>query len=192
MDALLCASHLCNRNDRQIYTMCFKQQSNRLVVFDPRGQLAMQFGGYYKVFKVCWFNIFCFLFCCAQNLFSQLKSAPCDSLTYRLALCLCLVNYNYGGLRAVAHVWQEFVLELRYRWENNYLIFGWVWAHVRNLRLHYIIICVVIFGVVTLKSRIVIWKYVLFFWFFFFYHQFLAWLVDLLISAVVFCIRSSR
>lgn len=61
---------------------------------------------------------------CVQNLFSQLKSAPSDSLTYRLALCLSLVNYNYGGLRAVAHVWQEFVLELRYRWENNYLIFG--------------------------------------------------------------------
>uniref|UniRef100_A0A674NIF2 Rab3 GTPase-activating protein catalytic subunit n=1 Tax=Takifugu rubripes TaxID=31033 RepID=A0A674NIF2_TAKRU len=55
---------------------------------------------------------------------NQLKSAPSDSLTYRLALCLSLVNYNYGGLRAVAHVWQEFVLELRYRWENNYLIFG--------------------------------------------------------------------
>lgn len=62
--------------------------------------------------------------CFFQNLFSQLKSAPRDSLTSRLALCLCLVNYNYGGLRAVAQVWQEFVLELRYRWENNYLIFG--------------------------------------------------------------------
>ncbi|XP_028264275.1 rab3 GTPase-activating protein catalytic subunit isoform X2 [Parambassis ranga] len=58
------------------------------------------------------------------NLFLQLKSAPSDSLTYRLALCVCLVNYNYGGLRAVAHLWQEFVLELRYRWENNYLIYG--------------------------------------------------------------------
>uniref|UniRef100_A0A3P9DU40 Rab3 GTPase-activating protein catalytic subunit n=1 Tax=Maylandia zebra TaxID=106582 RepID=A0A3P9DU40_9CICH len=32
----------------------------------------------------------------------------CDSLTYRLALCVCL----------------EFVLELRYRWENNHLICG--------------------------------------------------------------------
>uniref|UniRef100_A0A4W6EKX4 Rab3 GTPase-activating protein catalytic subunit n=1 Tax=Lates calcarifer TaxID=8187 RepID=A0A4W6EKX4_LATCA len=59
-----------------------------------------------------------------QNLFLQLKSAPIDSLTYRLALCVCLVNYNHGGLRAVAHLWQEFVLELRYRWENNYLIYG--------------------------------------------------------------------
>nr|XP_046232615.1 rab3 GTPase-activating protein catalytic subunit isoform X2 [Scatophagus argus] len=59
-----------------------------------------------------------------DNLFFQLKSAPIDSLTYRLALCVCLVNYNHGGLRAVAHLWQEFVLELRYRWENNYLICG--------------------------------------------------------------------
>ncbi|XP_037319315.2 rab3 GTPase-activating protein catalytic subunit isoform X1 [Pungitius pungitius] len=58
------------------------------------------------------------------NLFLQLKSAPSNSLTYRLALCACLVNYNHGGLRAVAHLWQEFVLELRYRWENNYFIYG--------------------------------------------------------------------
>ncbi|KAM8729886.1 rab3 GTPase-activating protein catalytic subunit isoform 2-T2 [Acanthopagrus schlegelii] len=60
----------------------------------------------------------------SDNLYLQLKSAPSDSLTYRLALCICLVNYSYGGLRAVAHLWQEFVLELRYRWENNYLIYG--------------------------------------------------------------------
>ncbi|XP_026032610.1 rab3 GTPase-activating protein catalytic subunit-like [Astatotilapia calliptera] len=58
------------------------------------------------------------------NLFHQLKSAPSDSLTYRLALCVCLVNYYYGGLRAVGHLWQEFVLELRYRWENNHVICG--------------------------------------------------------------------
>ncbi|XP_047232919.1 rab3 GTPase-activating protein catalytic subunit [Girardinichthys multiradiatus] len=59
-----------------------------------------------------------------NNLFLQLKSAPSDSLTYRLTLCLCMVNYSYGGLPAVTHLWQEFVLELRYRWENNYLIYG--------------------------------------------------------------------
>ncbi|KAK7877036.1 hypothetical protein WMY93_032254 [Mugilogobius chulae] len=29
-----------------------------------------------------------------------------------------------GGSGAVAHLWQEFVLELRYRWENNYLVHG--------------------------------------------------------------------
>uniref|UniRef100_A0A8C6MKA9 Rab3 GTPase-activating protein catalytic subunit n=1 Tax=Nothobranchius furzeri TaxID=105023 RepID=A0A8C6MKA9_NOTFU len=49
-----------------------------------------------------------------DNLVLQLKSAPTDSLTYRLALGLCMVNYSYGGLPAVAHLWQEFVLELRY------------------------------------------------------------------------------
>ncbi|XP_028847857.1 rab3 GTPase-activating protein catalytic subunit isoform X2 [Denticeps clupeoides] len=58
------------------------------------------------------------------NLFSQLKSAPLDSLTYRLALCICLVNFYHGGARGVAHLWQEFVLEMRYRWENNFLIHG--------------------------------------------------------------------
>uniref|UniRef100_A0AAY4B730 Rab3 GTPase-activating protein catalytic subunit n=1 Tax=Denticeps clupeoides TaxID=299321 RepID=A0AAY4B730_9TELE len=59
-----------------------------------------------------------------ENLFSQLKSAPLDSLTYRLALCICLVNFYHGGARGVAHLWQEFVLEMRYRWENNFLIHG--------------------------------------------------------------------
>lgn len=92
---------------------------------------------------------------CVQNLFSQLKSAPSDSLTYRLALCLSLVNYNYGGLRAVAHVWQEFVLELRYRWENNYLIFGWVQPHIW---MWYYIVCLpmaflMVFGGVILQSK---------------------------------------
>ncbi|XP_053352311.1 rab3 GTPase-activating protein catalytic subunit [Clarias gariepinus] len=58
------------------------------------------------------------------NLFNVLKSSPWDCLTYRLALCVCLVNFYHGGVRAVAHLWQEFVLEMRYRWENNYLIYG--------------------------------------------------------------------
>ncbi|KAM9424226.1 rab3 GTPase-activating protein catalytic subunit [Pholidichthys leucotaenia] len=60
----------------------------------------------------------------SDNMFLHLKSAPGGSLTYRLALCVCVVNYNYGGLRAVAHLWQEFVLELRSRWENNCVISG--------------------------------------------------------------------
>ncbi|KAF6739323.1 Rab3 GTPase-activating protein catalytic subunit [Oryzias melastigma] len=59
-----------------------------------------------------------------ESLFLQLKSAPPDSLTYRLALCVFLVNYSYGGLAGVAHLWQEFVLELRYRWENTCLVYG--------------------------------------------------------------------
>ncbi|XP_059822242.1 rab3 GTPase-activating protein catalytic subunit [Hypanus sabinus] len=58
------------------------------------------------------------------SLYSQFKSAPTDSLTYKLALCLCMVNFYHGGLRGVAHLWQEFVLEMRYRLENNYLVPG--------------------------------------------------------------------
>ncbi|XP_010573450.1 PREDICTED: rab3 GTPase-activating protein catalytic subunit isoform X4 [Haliaeetus leucocephalus] len=58
------------------------------------------------------------------TLFSQFKSAPSDSLTYKLALCLCMINFYHGGVKGVAHLWQEFVLEMRYRWENNYLIPG--------------------------------------------------------------------
>uniref|UniRef100_S4RHY6 Rab3 GTPase-activating protein catalytic subunit n=1 Tax=Petromyzon marinus TaxID=7757 RepID=S4RHY6_PETMA len=58
------------------------------------------------------------------TLHRSLKSAPADSLTHKLALCLCTVNYQHGGLKGVAHLWQEFVLEMRYRWENNYIISG--------------------------------------------------------------------
>ncbi|XP_077584476.1 rab3 GTPase-activating protein catalytic subunit [Stigmatopora nigra] len=60
----------------------------------------------------------------SYDLFIQLKSAPVESLTYRLALCICLVNFYHGGLRAVAYLWQEFVLELRYRWDNSYKLCG--------------------------------------------------------------------
>ncbi|XP_053522830.1 rab3 GTPase-activating protein catalytic subunit isoform X2 [Artibeus jamaicensis] len=58
------------------------------------------------------------------NLYNQFKSAPFDSLTYKLALCLCMINFYHGGLKGVAHLWQEFVLEMRFRWENNFLIPG--------------------------------------------------------------------
>ncbi|KTF84234.1 hypothetical protein cypCar_00049388, partial [Cyprinus carpio] len=56
------------------------------------------------------------------HLYNQLKSAPSDSLTYRLALCVCVVNFHHGGVRAVAHLWQEFVLEIL-PLENNCLIY---------------------------------------------------------------------
>uniref|UniRef100_A0A8C0HB37 Rab3 GTPase-activating protein catalytic subunit n=1 Tax=Chelonoidis abingdonii TaxID=106734 RepID=A0A8C0HB37_CHEAB len=52
----------------------------------------------------------------------QFKSAPSDSLTYKLALCLCMINFYHGGVKGVAHLWQEFVVEMRRRWEKNYLI----------------------------------------------------------------------
>ncbi|XP_061697814.1 rab3 GTPase-activating protein catalytic subunit isoform X1 [Syngnathoides biaculeatus] len=69
-----------------------------------------------------------------DELFIQLKSAPVESLTHRLALSTCLVNYYHGGLRAVAYLWQEFVLELRYRWENNYQICGLLGEEPPDLR----------------------------------------------------------
>ncbi|XP_014777563.1 rab3 GTPase-activating protein catalytic subunit [Octopus bimaculoides] len=59
-----------------------------------------------------------------QEMAKQLKSAPLDSLTTRMATCLCLINRNHGGWKAVAQLWQEIVLELRYRLDNNYLISG--------------------------------------------------------------------
>ncbi|XP_048577238.1 rab3 GTPase-activating protein catalytic subunit isoform X2 [Nematostella vectensis] len=57
-----------------------------------------------------------------QDRFRGLKSAPEQSLTFSLATCLCLVYNRHGGLRAVAHLWHEFVLEMRYRWENDVFI----------------------------------------------------------------------
>ena len=63
-----------------------------------------------------------YLTVCFQEAFRQFKSAPVDSLTHRLAVVMAVVNHSYGGVRAVAHLWQEFVLEMRYRWENNYII----------------------------------------------------------------------
>ncbi|XP_061464911.1 rab3 GTPase-activating protein catalytic subunit isoform X2 [Rhineura floridana] len=58
------------------------------------------------------------------NLYIQFKSAPSDNLTYKLAVCLCMINFYHGGVKGVAHLWQEFVLEMRYRWENNFFIPG--------------------------------------------------------------------
>ncbi|MGH0151150.1 UNVERIFIED_CONTAM: hypothetical protein FKN15_042093 [Acipenser sinensis] len=58
------------------------------------------------------------------NLYNQFKSSPADSLTYKLSLCLCMVNFYHGGVKGVVQLWQEFVLEMRYRWENNYLVPG--------------------------------------------------------------------
>ncbi|XP_076435585.1 rab3 GTPase-activating protein catalytic subunit-like [Babylonia areolata] len=54
----------------------------------------------------------------------QLKSCSPDTLTYRLAVSFAIINHNHGGLRAIAHLWQEFVLEMRYRWENGIPIPG--------------------------------------------------------------------
>ncbi|XP_021364104.1 rab3 GTPase-activating protein catalytic subunit-like, partial [Mizuhopecten yessoensis] len=59
-----------------------------------------------------------------RNLSKQLKSCPKDTLVHSLAVCLCIINIGNGGLRGLAQLWQEFVLEMRYRWENKCLIKG--------------------------------------------------------------------
>ena len=60
----------------------------------------------------------------AAELNKKLKSSPTDSLTHKLSLALCHVNHQFGGLLAVAHLWQEFILEMRFRWENKILLCG--------------------------------------------------------------------
>ncbi|XP_064598105.1 rab3 GTPase-activating protein catalytic subunit-like [Liolophura sinensis] len=57
-----------------------------------------------------------------RDLTKQLKAAPHLSLTQKLAICSCRVSQGAGGLCAVAHLWQEFILEMRYRLENNFMI----------------------------------------------------------------------
>jgi len=57
----------------------------------------------------------------SKDKFRYFKSAPIDSLTYKLALSITTLNGIYG-VNAVAHLWHEFVLEMRYRYENNILI----------------------------------------------------------------------
>jgi len=59
-----------------------------------------------------------------KELPKQLKSAPVDGLLYKLAVCLCVLNHNNGGIMAVAQMWHEFVLEMRFRWENSLTVVG--------------------------------------------------------------------
>ncbi|XP_033104847.1 rab3 GTPase-activating protein catalytic subunit-like isoform X2 [Anneissia japonica] len=56
--------------------------------------------------------------------YRHFKTAPEGSLVYKLAVCMCIVNYNHGGMKAAAHLWHEFLLEMRYRLESNTLISG--------------------------------------------------------------------
>ncbi|XP_023243587.1 rab3 GTPase-activating protein catalytic subunit-like [Centruroides sculpturatus] len=57
-----------------------------------------------------------------EETFKSFKAAPPGSLTWRLSLALCKVNYCFGGIAAVAHLWQEVLVEMRHRWENNYTL----------------------------------------------------------------------
>jgi Rab3 GTPase-activating protein catalytic subunit len=43
---------------------------------------------------------------------------------WRLALVMIYTNMHLNSVEGVAHLWHEIVLELRYRWENGYIIPG--------------------------------------------------------------------
>ncbi|KAF4526734.1 hypothetical protein B566_EDAN015767 [Ephemera danica] len=74
-------------------------------------------------------NILYFLFPDAeddnQRGSAHMKSAPCDSLVWRLAVVMALVvDANHGGLRSGAHLWYEVSQEMRFRWEHAHPIPG--------------------------------------------------------------------
>lgn len=55
-----------------------------------------------------------------------IKSAPVGSLVWRLAILIGNLHAYNGGATAVAHMWTEFVLELRFRVEKSIPICGYV------------------------------------------------------------------
>ncbi|XP_012555264.2 rab3 GTPase-activating protein catalytic subunit isoform X1 [Hydra vulgaris] len=57
-----------------------------------------------------------------KDRYRHLKGAPTDSLTLTLACCIMILNHSYGGMQAIAHLWHEFVRELRFRYENKILV----------------------------------------------------------------------
>lgn len=56
--------------------------------------------------------------------FKGFKTCSPDSLVWRLSIILTHCLQSLGGLRAFAHIWYEFVQEMRYRWEKSMPIPG--------------------------------------------------------------------
>ncbi|XP_048506287.1 rab3 GTPase-activating protein catalytic subunit isoform X3 [Athalia rosae] len=52
------------------------------------------------------------------------KTVAVDSLVWRLAIVAAHCAHNLGGAPALAHLWHEFIQEIRFRWERNILIPG--------------------------------------------------------------------
>lgn len=61
-----------------------------------------------------------------QENLQNVKSAPIGSLVWRLAMLMGNLHIYNGSNMAVAHMWTEFILELRYRLEKTTLICGYV------------------------------------------------------------------
>lgn len=51
--------------------------------------------------------------------FKGYKTCNVDSLPWRLSIVMAHCLQSLGGLKAFAHVWYEFVQEMRYRWEKS-------------------------------------------------------------------------
>nr|CAH7743525.1 unnamed protein product [Callosobruchus chinensis] len=56
--------------------------------------------------------------------FKGFKTCSKDSLTWRLSIVLTHALQSLGGVKALAHIWYEFVQEMRYRWEKSMPIPG--------------------------------------------------------------------
>ncbi|XP_054281898.1 rab3 GTPase-activating protein catalytic subunit isoform X2 [Macrosteles quadrilineatus] len=53
-----------------------------------------------------------------QEMFAGMKTAPVDSLVWRLSVVMSHATHTLGGVKAAAHLWFEFCQELRFRWER--------------------------------------------------------------------------
>ncbi len=52
----------------------------------------------------------------------SMKSAPINSLSWRIAITLCNIHYNYKELADIAHMWKEIICQLRHYWEESILL----------------------------------------------------------------------
>lgn len=56
--------------------------------------------------------------------FKGFRTCGVDSLVWRLSIVLAHALQSLGGLKALAHIWYEFVQEMRYRWDKSMPIPG--------------------------------------------------------------------
>nr|XP_022900950.1 rab3 GTPase-activating protein catalytic subunit [Onthophagus taurus] len=59
-----------------------------------------------------------------EDLFNGYKTCANDSLVWRLSITLAQTLDTLGGIRSMAHLWFEFVQEMRYRWDKSVAIPG--------------------------------------------------------------------
>lgn len=59
-----------------------------------------------------------------EDQWKGVRTSAVDSLVWRLAIVAAHCAHNLGGALALAHLWHEFVEEIRFRWEKNILIPG--------------------------------------------------------------------